>query len=673
MSRRKLLEVAGTAAAAAAAGLAGPAGASPTPPNEAEIIDERLTRKVTLAAKATALADLCAQLQADTGVHLAANPSVADEKVTLFGQKLPLREVMRQLSRPFGYTWLRSGKVGEYRYELVQDLRSQLLEEELRNRDRNEALLALEREIEKYRPYLDLSPDEARERAKTAPAQEKALLETLSGKGWGDIQMYFQLSPADLAALRAGESVTFSADPKPGEQPLPAEVARGVLQTWQDWRVAKRGDRFEFDPAENLPDGLPPTAVPEVRAKVTLKLDESELGTFTINSSSAGFTIGSSVSMISGFPLAVGTSPATHRPGNTMANARLSRDPVLRPQVTVDPAAARPLPLSEPGPESTAPAQESGVGTRAPQPAADSSKKVTSADVLEALHRATGMPLVADFHTRLYDPESLRVRDQPLFVALNQLAAALRLRWSKDAGAAAERGSWLQFRSISFYDDRLKEVPNRLLARWAASRRKQGSLALDDLIEIAQLSNAQLDAENMAEGAREVWGLAEWDLARNGNLRSHLRCLASLTGAQRQEAMSPAGLAFMKMTLAQQQQFISVGIGNEANSLQSLQELSDAALHVDYTLPGWFQWRAPRDLLGPGWPPLRPAPVRERSREAALQAARRIDPQATAAQVAPTERDLAVIYTWGGPQSPQEVRWIRPNGQWGRCLDSPEG
>jgi hypothetical protein len=129
----------------------------------------------------------------------------------------------------------------------------------------------------------------------------------------------------------------------------------------------------------------------------------------------------------------------------------------------------------------------------------------------------------------------------------------------------------------------------------------------------------------------------------------------------------------MKMTLAQQQQFISVGIGNEANSLQSLQELSDAALHVDYTLPGWFQWRAPRDLLGPGWPPLRPAPVRERSREAALQAARRIDPQATAAQVAPTERDLAVIYTWGGPQSPQEVRWIRPNGQWGRCLDSPEG
>ena len=207
MSRRQLLEAAGTAAAtAAAAGLTGPAAAA-APQNEAEIIDDRLTRKVTLAFKATALADLCARLQADTGIHVAANPSVADEKVTLFCETLPLREVMRQLSRPFGYTWLRSGPVfgvrpsvfgadsdpntehrtpnTGFRYELTQDLRGQLLEEELQNRDRHEALLSLQREVEKYRPYLDLSPDEARARAETAAPAEKKRLETLAGKGWG--------------------------------------------------------------------------------------------------------------------------------------------------------------------------------------------------------------------------------------------------------------------------------------------------------------------------------------------------------------------------------------------------------------------------------------------------------------------------------------------------------
>src|SRR5207247_1546846 len=114
---------------------------------EKEVIDDRLTRKVTLAVKATALSDLCEQLRRETGIVLAAGPSVADEKVTIFCEKLPLREAMRQLSRPFGYTWLRSGTPGQYRYELVQDLRSQLLEEELRNRDRNAALLALDDEI----------------------------------------------------------------------------------------------------------------------------------------------------------------------------------------------------------------------------------------------------------------------------------------------------------------------------------------------------------------------------------------------------------------------------------------------------------------------------------------------------------------------------------------------
>lgn len=79
------------------------------PESEQEVVDGRLTRKVTLAFRGTALSDLCDHLRQETGIHLAAGPSVADEKVTLFCRQMPLREVMRQLSRPFGYAWLRSG------------------------------------------------------------------------------------------------------------------------------------------------------------------------------------------------------------------------------------------------------------------------------------------------------------------------------------------------------------------------------------------------------------------------------------------------------------------------------------------------------------------------------------------------------------------------------------
>src|SRR5947209_11796240 len=123
----------------------------------------------------------------------------------------------------------------------------------------------------------------------------------------------------------------------------------------------------------------------------------------------------------------------------------------------------------------------------------------------------------------------------PLFEALNLIAATMRMRWRKEE-------DWLQFRSSSYYDDRLKEVPNRLLTRWSAARRLKGMLSLDDLLEIAQLPDSQLDAEEMAEGARDCLGLTEWDLARHKTLSTHLRILATYTPEQRRLAMSVTGL-----------------------------------------------------------------------------------------------------------------------------------
>src|SRR5262249_19772770 len=122
---------------------------------------------------------------------------------------------------------------------------------------------------------------------------------------------------------------------------------------------------------------------------------------------------------------------------------------------------------------------------------------------------------------------------------------------------------WLQFRSATYYHDRLKEVPNRHLSRWASARRQQGMLSLDQVVEIAQLTDGQLDGAEMAEGARECWGLKEWHLLRDRPLRSHVRYLAEFTPAQRREMTSAAGLPFSKMSLAQQQAFISRALQHE--------------------------------------------------------------------------------------------------------------
>jgi RNA polymerase sigma-70 factor, ECF subfamily len=671
MSRRRLLGAAGSAAAAAAAGLAGAAEAA-APQNPADVIDGRLTRKISLASKATALSDLCDQLRADTGVHLAAGPSVADEKVTLFCQKLPLREVMRQLSRPFGYTWLRSGTPGQYRYELVQDLRSQLLEEELRNRDRNTALLLLEREIERYRPYLDLSPDEALARAQSALPEEKPLLETLGKKGWGPAQMYFRLSASDRTALLAGQTISFSAEPKPGERALPPEVARSVLQTWRDVRLYKRGGVFSITGAEyavgELADALPPAAVPEARARVELELVQNELGQFTLIGTS-GYTARvrrdgtDDIIQSQRVPLATGNSHLALKPENGAASAHPrfteARDPAFSGLVTLQPQPSCPS-----GAASVA-APGGGQKPEAREAVAPEAR-VTTADLLEALHRASGLPVVGDFYTRLYSPAAVSLREKPLIDALNQAAPAMRLRWNQDE-------NWLEFRSTTFYDDRLKEVPNRLLTRWAAARQERGWLSLDDLLEIAGLPDAPLDGAEMAEGAKSGFGLEEWDLARDKHLRPHLRYLAAFTPAQRQEAMSLAGLPFARMSLAQQQQYLAFAFPSDTQGLQSLEELAGATLRVDYSRPGrfewrpisWYRWVMPTEA---GTRVPRPY-LREPSREAALQAARRYYPEIAAAmtkaqrrffpqvteaqlapqeeQIVPTDLDLQLIYIPG--------------------------
>jgi hypothetical protein len=589
------------------------------------IVDPRLFRKVTLNFKGTPLAELCDRLRADTGIQVAAGQSVGDEKVTVFCKETPLRDVMRQLSRPFGYAWLRNGKEGDYRYELVQDLRAQLMEEDLRLKDRNAALVALDQEMQRYRPYLSLSPDEALARAKGAPASEKPVLERLGGAWWGPAHMYFRLSSRDLSALRAGQELRFSAEPEMGEQPLAPEVARGVCQSWRDWRVRKVEKEFIFGPRSEVPDGLPPASVPETVARVSFKIRQSELGQFTLDGGS-GLAVGGNRSIIND-PLAEGMSPAVRDPQNEKFNTKLARDPALRLRVTIRPQASCRL----------APAESTSVGN-APEP------KVTTADVLEALHRASKMPVVADYYTRLYPAGSVSVRNMPLFKALNRLADTMRLRWEKD-----NDGGWLQFRSASFFNDRIKEVPNRLMGRWAAARRARGALMLDDLVEIVQLSDAQLNSPNVADGAQNCFGLAEWSLARKSVLRPHLRYLAQLTPAQRQQAQSAEGLPFAQMSLAQQQGFLALALGPHADRLKSgLEDLAGAALRVDYTLPGGFQWARPEAPGAPRWQTLLPSTVRERTREAALTAAHRIDPQIADAQIVPTELAITVFYTLGG-------------------------
>jgi len=288
----------------------------------------------------------------------------------------------------------------------------------------------------------------------------------------------------------------------------------------------------------------------------------------------------------------------------------------------------------------------------------------------------------------------------------------MRLRWRLDGDSAAPGATasgaekrWLQFRSATYYQDRLKEVPNRLLTHWAEARRRHAGelrlgrdsgqqrgpgpgLPLDYLVEIAGLSDAQLDGAEMRGGAVEWWGIPEWGLLRDRHFRPHIRFLAQFTPEQRQMMMSAEGLPFGKMSLTQQQGFLSQAIKGEP--IRSWDELAGATLRVDYTQPGAFQWQKTGGFTptrwivrvepGPAGHRVLMPPIRERTREAALAAARRAFPPVTPAllaashqtdtqieadqilpqpgQIFPTEMDLVVVYI-PGVVTERGIRWFR--------------
>src|SRR5262249_28318742 len=158
----------------------------------------------------------------------------------------------------------------------------------------------------------------------------------------------------------------------------------------------------------------------------------------------------------------------------------LAADPQLQAKLTLEPKATCIL-ASVPYPDTEGFFQGAG-------------EKVTSGDVLEKLYEATGKDILSDYFSHLHNPAEVTVKDLRLFDALNRVGDKMRMRWTR-------QDDWLEFRTGTFYYDRPQEVPNRFLEHWQTLRKKQGALSPEELIEIAQLSDAQLDSLWMAQGA----------------------------------------------------------------------------------------------------------------------------------------------------------------------------
>jgi hypothetical protein len=158
-------------------------------------------------------------------------------------------------------------------------------------------------------------------------------------------------------------------------------------------------------------------------------------------------------------PLALGQSPSAAKPDKAGANHALRADPLFQQPVSFKPRPSCPwFAANARSPAAESATAMNSLGEIGPEP-----PHVSTADVWEAVHQKTGLP-VADAFSRFYPLDRLTVERLPLFDALDRVAEALGVRWRKE-------GDFLLCRSTSYFWDRLKEVPNRYPTRWQQDSR----------------------------------------------------------------------------------------------------------------------------------------------------------------------------------------------------------
>jgi hypothetical protein len=601
---------------------------------KAKIVDPRLFRKVTLQLKGASLADFSAKLQEQTGVDLRASRGVADEKVTVFVKDQGARDVMRAVARLFGYAWVRSGEPDAYRYELEQDLKSRLREEELRNRDANAALLELDAEMEKYHPYLHMPYEQLQKLAdqtsekymRGQESRENALrlggVTNMDG-GWAGMQLYLRLSAADRASLSAGHELAFRPDAADPDRRFPPEVQRSLLQSYDVHPASE-----EVSLAK-----LPGARIVQVR----LRLNRSELGQVALQVLMTARWPGKFGESQTGFPLEllISRSPAVAKPENARANAVLRGRSPFDTVVTLRPEPSCPT------------ARKFLLGKLKPLPYGLGSSSigdfqrphVFTSDVWEELHRKTGLPIVADYYTRMHRLAPVTVTGKSLFEALCTVSDAMGVRWKKE-------GDFVLGRSTSYFWDRLKEIPNRLLHRWIADRDAHGGLPLADMLEMASLPDQQLDSVIVNEAITHCLGLRDWGQLRWPHARPSARLFAALTPDQQRRAFTPDGVPIQELSPAQKQVVMqfqhtidqAVARQNGESTPISPENWRRVRVVARFCPAGWYQWTPP-DVQ-----PVPMVQVAGRTAAEALAAARRMWSGASPDQVKLEENG----YFWVG-------------------------
>jgi len=522
---------------------------------ELQITDAKLYKPVSLALKHATMSELCSELSRQTGEPIYCGHNVADDNITIYIGSRPAREIMREVSRVFGFTWERSGKDGAYRYMLKQDVAAQVAEERLRSND-------LEAEFKGIVQQM---------RGEPGPANERATIVK---------QVFSGLSRQDIDVLRSGAEVRFRTEASEDAAPLEPDVARLLIATFGG--CVKQFGLWMSDPS---PEAFPFSKTTDQTCFVGFHETIGEFG---------GLNIEGSVGVTGKFPdgqvsgkgatehLGNGVGVAERNVNNAANNIDLKRAPGMQDTVNLDPKP--PLAVFEQGHPYVSESLDASVGTIGPELLASYRFErklqpprpwMTSDDFWQAVHEATNRDIIADSFSRLFAQKPYQM---DLYDALSAACDDMHYRWRLDEG-------FLTGRSEAYHWQRQNEVPKHLLLKWQKIQKTNGRLSLDQVVEMANLSDRQLNAAEVGKAIYHLWQLPEWGVCSRPTWTvqaQRVRAVARFVGALNTE----------QLVLLKSGELRAKDVSSELLRSVEYHEIPpESTIRVEYIPPFKYYWR----------------------------------------------------------------------------------
>lgn len=520
--------------------------------------DERVAQEVTYEARRKTVAGILADLSKATGISLRAGINeqdwqVRDRKMNIFAKDVPLASLMNSIARVMKFRWSKEEKDGSIVYRLWMDRKTLLAAETqwLREQERL-AQEQAERRQAMFETYSKLDAASEQDLARLKQENPYLYLSKTTGIA-SSLGQLFSEAPAALEALAAGTNVSLSAASlSPGAQQAAVATARELARLQskmsggrhkmpEDFGQNTQSLQIEINRWQEHLGGSPMAGMMLGDISITCDGQHVELPIFDPESDVAkafGKIALRAMEEDASFEEIIRDSAGELIQVMQKAIKDDSGDPEI--EHPEDPALDRKVKF-----------------------------KVESQrldDYQAALSKAAEMAVVSDSFGEFGMPrELLPVGEKETTIRefLDSLTRAYHYNWGK-------QGSIVEFRDRNWFRKRAAQLPEAWLAAWRETLKNNGTLEIDDLAQIAALSQEQLQMNILADDVLRAVGAASM------RQRELLRVYGALTEGQRAALFSETGLD-LKTLSPDQWQLVSKLVSRRDGSFLSN---PDAALFL---------------------------------------------------------------------------------------------